>query len=158
VDQVGGRGAGFSGEGESCGDQYFVVAVVGGKIVGCADIQRRKPPTARHVASLGVLVNAAYRRRGVGQALMTALLDWAKEQKLRRVELKVFVRNAGAIALDEQLGFVIEGMHRRALCKQGVWVDEYTMTLILDVEQRSWNYELYGCLDAGTVVMTTKIE
>jgi RimJ/RimL family protein N-acetyltransferase len=113
-------------------DAFFVVATLDGQIVGSARIDRAARLTARHVASLGISVDAAYRRRGVGMALMRAMIDWARAQGLRRVELKVFTRNAAAIGLYVKLGFIMEGLHRKAFLKQGVWVDEYTMALFLE--------------------------
>jgi RimJ/RimL family protein N-acetyltransferase len=80
---------------------------------------------------LAVSVDRGFRRRGVGKALMNALIDRARDQGIRRLELQVFVRNSPAIALYEKLGFVRDGLHKMAFLKQGVWVDEYTMALIL---------------------------
>jgi RimJ/RimL family protein N-acetyltransferase len=116
-------------------DGIFFVAECAGRIVGVASIRREARPTAHHAASLGVSVDIDHRRKGIGTALMRSLIDWAKENQLRRVELKVFVRNPGAIALYEKLGFVKEGLHRMVFCKQGQWVDEYTMAMILPGEQ-----------------------
>ena len=113
-------------------DQLFLVAVLEGRIVGSANILRRAPLTARHAATVGLSVDAAWRRRGIGRALMTTLLEWARKQGLRRVELGVFTRNTVAMGLYLQMGFVVEGLHRRAYLKQGVWVDEYTMALLLE--------------------------
>ena len=112
-------------------DGIFLVAEIGGKIVGAANMSRGKKPTARHTAALGISVDAAYRRQGICTALMVRLIEWAKGQGLRRVELKVFTRNPGAIALYEKLGFAREGLHRMAFLKQGRWVDEFTMALLL---------------------------
>ena len=69
---------------------------------------------AGYIGFLGVLdelevTNVAthpdYRRRGVGRALVAALLDYAKANGFRRVSLEVRVSNAAAIALYESLGF-----------------------------------------------------
>lgn len=69
---------------------------------------------AGYVGFLGVLdeleiTNVAthpdYRRRGVGRALVAALLDYARANGFRRVTLEVRVSNAPAIALYKSLGF-----------------------------------------------------
>ena len=62
---------------------------------------------------------------------MNSLLGWAKEQKLRRVELKVLTRNTPAISLYKSLAFVEEGVHRISVLKQGVWCDDLTMAMLL---------------------------
>ena len=53
----------------------------------------------------GVGVVPAARRSGVGEALMRALHEQARERSVRRVWLEVIVENAGALALYEKLGY-----------------------------------------------------
>jgi GNAT superfamily N-acetyltransferase len=53
----------------------------------------------------GMWVSPAYRRRGIGHALLNALIAWAKEQGAQRLELGVSEGNTPAIHLYEQLGF-----------------------------------------------------
>ena len=45
------------------------------------------------------------RRSGVGEALMRALHDQARERGVRRIWLEVIVENTGALALYEKLGY-----------------------------------------------------
>jgi ribosomal protein S18 acetylase RimI-like enzyme len=53
----------------------------------------------------GVGVVAAARRSGIGEALMRALHEQARERGVRRVWLEVIVENSGAFALYEKLGY-----------------------------------------------------
>ena len=53
----------------------------------------------------GVGVVSAARRSGVGEALMRALHEQARERGVRRVWLEVIVENTGAFALYEKLGY-----------------------------------------------------
>ena len=53
----------------------------------------------------GVGVVAAARRSGVGEALMRALHEQARERGVRRVWLEVICENIGAFALYEKLGY-----------------------------------------------------
>ena len=53
----------------------------------------------------GVGVVPAARRSGVGEALMRALHEQARERGIRRVWLEVIVENTGAFALYERLGY-----------------------------------------------------
>jgi ribosomal protein S18 acetylase RimI-like enzyme len=53
----------------------------------------------------GVGVVPAARRSGVGEALMRALHDQARERGVRRVWLEVIAENAGAFALYEKLSY-----------------------------------------------------
>ena len=53
----------------------------------------------------GVGVVPAARRSGVGEALMRALHEQARERGIRRVWLEVIVENTGAFALYDRLGY-----------------------------------------------------
>lgn len=63
---------------------------------------------------LGMLVAAAARRRGVGDALLVAALRWAREAGASEVVLHVFPHNAAAIALYRKHGFEDRGRVLRA--------------------------------------------
>jgi L-phenylalanine/L-methionine N-acetyltransferase len=66
--------------------------------------------------------------RGVGTALMEACLDLADNWlNLSRLDLRVFVDNAPAIALYERFGFEIEGAHKRFAYRDGEYVDAHVM-------------------------------
>jgi RimJ/RimL family protein N-acetyltransferase len=115
--------------GDSTEEGIFVVAQIAGELVGVANLNRYNKPTIRHVAMLGVSVDAKWRGKGIGAALMAYLLNWAKANGLVRVELKVFSRNTVAIRLYERFGFKIEGRHPHAALKQGQWREDFTMGL-----------------------------
>ena len=53
----------------------------------------------------GIGVVSAARRSGVGEALMRALHEQARERGVRRIWLEVIVENTGALALYEKLGY-----------------------------------------------------
>ena len=53
----------------------------------------------------GVGVVSAARRSGVGEALMRALHEEARERDVSRIWLEVIVENTGALALYEKLGY-----------------------------------------------------
>ena len=57
-----------------------------------------------------VAVFPEYRKRGIGEAMMTELLSLATEQELYGVTLEVRISNETAIRLYEKLGFVREGI------------------------------------------------
>jgi putative acetyltransferase len=82
----------------------------------------------RHTAEFGINVHAGHQRKGIGKALMSAILDIADNWlKLKRVELNVFTDNEPAIALYKKMGFVIEGTKKYAAVRNGVHADEYLM-------------------------------
>jgi ribosomal protein S18 acetylase RimI-like enzyme len=92
------------------GERVFV-AEVGGRIAGYAAVRIADVPDTpvhapgRRAEVDTVVVGAAFRRRGVGEALMERAHAWAAEQGVGEVELLVAEFNAAAIALYEKLGY-----------------------------------------------------
>ena len=82
----------------------------------------------RHVMGLGIAVAPAHQRRGVGSALMGALLDAADNWfGVLRIELTVYTDNAGAISLYRRFGFEVEGTHKAYALRDGVYADVLAM-------------------------------
>ena len=46
-------------------------------VVGRLSISRDPHPASTHVADLGLMVSAEYRRQGIGRALLTTAVEWA---------------------------------------------------------------------------------
>ncbi len=86
--------------------------------MGRLSISRDPHPASSHVADLGLMVAAGHRRRGVGRALLEQAVEWARDSRVRKLELHVFPHNAPAIALYERFGFVREG-YRHAHYRRG---------------------------------------
>ncbi|MHB0953728.1 MAG: GNAT family N-acetyltransferase [Allorhizobium sp.] len=104
-----------------------LIALLNDMIVGDIGLTRYLGRRA-HVGSLGMGVHDDYRGRGIGRALMGEIVaiadDWLN---IARLELTVFVDNAGAIALYESFGFEREGMHRAFAFRGGRYVDALAM-------------------------------
>jgi ribosomal protein S18 acetylase RimI-like enzyme len=84
---------------------FLFYAQAGVRLVGYGRLDRgRDDASVFGVAALTVL--EAYRRKGIGEALMRALLRGAAESGLREVWLSVRPDNTPALRLYEKLGFV----------------------------------------------------
>jgi GNAT superfamily N-acetyltransferase len=57
----------------------------------------------------GMWVDPAWRRHGVGRALLEAVLHWARERGFRRLGLWAAAHNPAAIALYARAGFEVNG-------------------------------------------------
>ena len=109
-----------------------VVAEVDGVIVGDAELRQLAPKRCAHVGVLFVGVHPKVQRRGIGRTLMQHLIDHARAQGLRRLELNVRSDNAGAQALYRALGFRHEGTRERFIAlDDGTLIDDWTMALLL---------------------------
>lgn len=97
------------------------------KVVGSAALtvfQNRR----RHSGALGIMVHKDYQNKGIGSALMKAIVDMAdKWLMLVRLELTVFEDNERAIHLYEKFGFRIEGTKLLATIRNGKYIDEIMM-------------------------------
>lgn len=106
---------------------YSIMAELDGHMVGQASVQVGRGRKA-HVGSLGIMVHDSYTRRGIGSALLAAIINLAENWLgLTRLELEVFVDNDPAIHLYEKYGFAIEGTKRRYALRDGVYVDTHVM-------------------------------
>jgi RimJ/RimL family protein N-acetyltransferase len=98
-----------------------------GRVVGRLSIARDQHPASSHVADVGLMVDAAYRRRGIGRALLEGGVEWARGAGIRKLELHVFPWNDAAIALYERFGFVREGLRRNHYRRGDELVDAILM-------------------------------
>ncbi|HJZ64433.1 MAG TPA: GNAT family N-acetyltransferase [Candidatus Acidoferrum sp.] len=84
------------------------LAMDGGKGCGIAGalLDLEDPARAQLVS---MWTAPAHRRRGAGQLLVGAVIDWAKSRKIKTLTLMVVSTNGPAIRFYEQLGFAKTG-------------------------------------------------
>ena len=103
-----------------------------GKIVGLINCTGGIRRANRHGVILGITLALDYRGQGLGTELMSRAIEWAKGTGIvTRIELLVYANNTKAIHLYEKLGFVTEGRLRRAVVRNGEYVDSLVMGLLL---------------------------
>ena len=117
---------------EPADGDYLLLAFVDGEIAGHAGIHPvGKSPRRAHARMLGMAVHSRFQGKGVGTALMQALIDLAdKWLPVTRLELTVFTDNERAIALYRKFGFATEGTHKAYALRDGRYVDTYAMARI----------------------------
>ncbi|QND47567.1 GNAT family N-acetyltransferase [Rhizobium lusitanum] len=107
-----------------------LVAVVAGQVVGNAGL-RRHSGRQIHIGNLGMGVHDNFVGRGIGSALLAALIDTADNWlAIKRLELTVYVDNEPAIRLYEKFGFETEGRLKAFAFRNGEYVDAFTMARI----------------------------
>ena len=113
-------------------NSLFLVAEAMGQIVGVLGLRGGMRRAVRHETVLGITVAKEWRGRGVGDALMSRAIDWAKRSGvITRIELQVFTSNTTAIHLYQKHGFEIEGCRRKSVYREGSYHDDYVMALLL---------------------------
>jgi RimJ/RimL family protein N-acetyltransferase len=113
-------------------DAALFVAETQEGIVGRLSITRDHHPSSSHVADVGVMVAREYRRRGIGKALLEAAVEWARENRISKLELHVFPHNDAAIGLYESFGFVREGYRKRHYRRGSEYVDAILMAYFVE--------------------------
>lgn len=117
------------------GDTALAVVVErDGAIVARLTFDAYPRPRTGHGGELGIAVERACWGTGVGRRLMELLVAWAERGgRVRKLNLRVHVDNARAIALYTSLGFVIEGrITRDTLEQDGTFHDAFLMGRPID--------------------------
>jgi L-amino acid N-acyltransferase YncA len=87
-----------------------VVAVDGERVTGTANMYANRPGPGSHIASGSLMVAREARGTGVGRALATDLVAWARGSGFAAIQFNAVVEvNTAAIRLYESLGFVTIG-------------------------------------------------
>lgn len=88
-----------------------VVAADGDRVLGTANMYANRPGAGSHVASGTLMVAGRARGAGVGRALTTDMIDWARRSGFAAIQFNAVVdTNAAAVRLYENLGFVTLGV------------------------------------------------
>jgi L-phenylalanine/L-methionine N-acetyltransferase len=106
----------------------LLLAEVDGEVVGNAGLHPEAARRRIHAAHIGMSVSKAWQRKGIGTALLVAVIDLAENwMAITRLELTVFADNAGAIALYRKHGFDEEGVFRNFALRDGALIDALSM-------------------------------
>jgi putative acetyltransferase len=113
----------------------ILVAEIDEQVVGNVGLHLMTRRRA-HCAGLGMAVREEFRGRGVGSALLDAIIDLADNwYNIVRLELQVYTDNEPAVRLYARRGFVIEGTHLAYVYRLGEFVDAYTMARLRNPPQ-----------------------
>jgi ribosomal protein S18 acetylase RimI-like enzyme len=116
---------------------FILGAFQGETLVGMAGFYREQEMKSHHKGRIwGVYVTESCRGRGVGRALMHAVIERAKtepglERSLEQIVIAVTAPQLAARRLYESLGFVAFGCEPRALLVCGEYIDEDFLVLML---------------------------
>ncbi|MGO4531322.1 GNAT family N-acetyltransferase [Paenibacillus sp. 2TAF8] len=94
-------------------NNLFLVAVASGNIVGYCRCAGSELKRFSHQVEFGVCVAQSFWGYGIGGELLKMSLQWADENGIEKVALKVLATNDKAIRLYEANGFEKEGVLKR---------------------------------------------
>jgi ribosomal protein S18 acetylase RimI-like enzyme len=104
----------------------------GGELLGMAGFAVPTRAKKRHKGVLwGVYVREAARGRGVGRALVLAVIEYARAHVVQ-LHAAVVTSNEAARELYRSLGFATYGLEPRGLACAGQYFDQELMVLMLD--------------------------
>jgi GNAT superfamily N-acetyltransferase len=85
-----------------------VVAVDGDTVLGSATVGPNRPGRGAHQATASFMVDPAHHGKGVGRALGTHVVEWARDAGFLSMQFNAVVEtNTAAVALWRSLGFEI---------------------------------------------------
>ncbi|WP_327884128.1 GNAT family N-acetyltransferase [Aneurinibacillus migulanus] len=127
-----------------------LLAKLKGEIVGNLTFRSGKRSRTAHAGEFGVSVRQKFQGLGIGERLISCLLDWARENgRTRKINLRVRSDHNRAIRLYRKLGFKEEGRLEREFCINGIFFDALAMgmkveekKLITDKKQGDIIYQL----------------
>lgn len=109
-----------------------LVAVDDEEVLGWASLNRFNPrPAYDHVADFSVYVAREARGRGVGSALLSALVERARAIGYHKLVLAAFPHNAAGMRLYERHQFRTVGVYHEQGMLDGRWVDVVIMERLL---------------------------
>jgi RimJ/RimL family protein N-acetyltransferase len=114
-------------------DSFTLGAFAGDRLVGAITCERDPRVKVRHGGHIvGMMVYGDQQNRGVGRALLEALIDRAAaDAQLHQLTLTVTAGNTAAERLYERSGFVRYGTLPRAIRVGGRFHDKHHMVLML---------------------------
>ena len=98
---------------------------------GSLSLRRRSRACYAGVAESSVYIAESARGRGIGRALMDALIASADAGGIWTIQAGMFPENAASLALHERLGFRLVGRFDRIAQLDGVWRDTVLLELRL---------------------------
>jgi RimJ/RimL family protein N-acetyltransferase len=110
----------------------YLVAEVDGKVVASSELSRRLSGYDKHLGSIGIAIKNGFRDSGIGTEMMKTLVEQGESWGLKVLMLTVFANNARALHVYRKIGFVETGRIPKKFFKEGQYLDEVIMTMMLE--------------------------
>jgi L-amino acid N-acyltransferase YncA len=105
----------------------FTAVDADGRVVGWVAVPRSRPGACTRVVEHSVYVLPGSHRRGIGAALLRALIGSTEAAGIWTIQSSLFPENTASVRLHQQAGFRILGTRERIARHQGRWRDTVIM-------------------------------
>jgi L-amino acid N-acyltransferase YncA len=106
------------------GHRHVTVDALSGELLGWAAVSAVSGrPVYAGVVEHSVYVGLGHFRRGIGTALLAALIQSTEAAGIWTIQSSVFPENAASLALHERAGFRVVGVRERVGRHHGRWRD-----------------------------------
>jgi L-amino acid N-acyltransferase YncA/2-polyprenyl-3-methyl-5-hydroxy-6-metoxy-1,4-benzoquinol methylase len=104
--------------------RHVAVSAVTGRVLGWAAMSAVSSRRVyAGVVEHSVYVDPGHHRRGIGRALLAALVASSEDAGIWTIQSSVFPENLASLRLHEQAGFRVVGRRERVGCHHGTWRD-----------------------------------
>ncbi|MHA2298259.1 MAG: N-acetyltransferase family protein [Candidatus Hodarchaeales archaeon] len=101
-------------------------------VVGHLQVHKHTDPRRSHCAEFFVYVHQDYHDLSIGKTLVTKMIEWAREKRVKKIKLACFADNDRAIHVYKRMGFRVEGRLEKEFFRKGEYYDKIHMSLWLD--------------------------
>jgi phosphinothricin acetyltransferase len=119
-----------------------LIARIVDEVLGWAALSRvSSRQVYRGVAEVSIYVADRARGRGIGAALLAALITESECNGIWTLQAGIFAENAASIRLHQRAGFRLVGTRERIACLKGTWRDTVLMerrSAIVGVESSAY--------------------
>lgn len=107
------------------------------KLVGVIGI-KRQPDIYRRSGEIGYWIGSSYRRRGIATTALELITNYGiNTLVINRLYAGVFSNNIASIKVLEKCGYLHEGISKKAVWKNGQFVDEHRFAIIQTDDPRT---------------------
>src|SRR4030067_2487322 len=103
-----------------------------GKMVGYSFLKFSPKSTDKNICQFGIVIGESYQGKGYGDVLSKKTIDWAKNNKFKKIWLTVYSDNLGVFKLYKKIGFQTEGIFMYNWYSHGKFRHTISMALFFD--------------------------
>ncbi len=110
----------------------MILALVDNNIIAIGTIASNQKIKSKHNGELGIVVEAQYQGKGIGNYIIGWLCEWCRSNEVtKRIQLDVRTDNESAVKLYEKFGFVKVGKLENQTLIEDKYYHLYVMELMI---------------------------